>query len=233
MAAETSWHRYGTKLRHCHHNMYTRFPNSSSVQYSVNAWLRDLTSSQHKPPGSTVKLQFVVCALVSVCNISSINARSRVNDGMTRYASSANLKVTLTRGYSLLSSASGGLAPKPPLGLRPQTRLGDFRPTDPQVPPPSIISKPAAVHTCTPPQTRLKHERIGLPSTRRNLAIANRSRVGGDDKSEDPLQYIQKQKMFFRSYIVSFRRSSSVAFVTFTLCTQTVAPCFIRYEILF
>ena len=28
MAAETSWHRYGTKLRHCH-SMYTRSINAS------------------------------------------------------------------------------------------------------------------------------------------------------------------------------------------------------------
>jgi len=40
-----------------------------------------------------------------------------------------------------MSSASGGFAPRPRPGLCPWTTLGDFRPPDLLVPPPSFISK--------------------------------------------------------------------------------------------
>jgi len=33
MAAKTSWHRYGTKLRHCH-RMYTGFSSSETLTFS-------------------------------------------------------------------------------------------------------------------------------------------------------------------------------------------------------
>ena len=43
-----------------------------------------------------------------------------------------------------IPSASGGLAPRPPPGLRPWTPLGDFRPRDPLVAP--LAKIPAGAH---------------------------------------------------------------------------------------